>query len=28
VGGGYRMSFANFRSGTTHVFGGTYVERV
>ena len=26
VGGGYRMSFTNFRSGTTHVFGGTYVE--
>jgi uncharacterized protein YndB with AHSA1/START domain len=26
VGGGYRMSFANFRSGKTHVFGGTYVE--
>ena len=22
VGGGYRMSFSNFRSGTTHVFGG------
>ena len=26
MGGGYRMSFTNFRSGTTHVFGGTYVE--
>jgi uncharacterized protein YndB with AHSA1/START domain len=26
VGGRYRMSFTNFRSGTTHVFGGTYVE--
>jgi uncharacterized protein YndB with AHSA1/START domain len=26
VGGGYRMSFTNFRSGTTHVFGGTYIE--
>jgi uncharacterized protein YndB with AHSA1/START domain len=26
VGGGYRMSFANFRSGTTHVCGGIYVE--
>ena len=26
VGGGYRMSFANFSSGKTHVFGGTYVE--
>lgn len=26
VGGGYRMSFTNFRSGQTHAFGGTYVE--
>jgi uncharacterized protein YndB with AHSA1/START domain len=26
VGGGYRMSFANFGSGTSHSFGGTYVE--
>src|SRR5215475_11460441 len=26
VGGGYRMSFTNFNSGTTHFFGGTYVE--
>jgi len=26
VGGGYRMSFANFSSGKTHVFGGTYGE--
>ena len=26
VGGGYRMSFTNFSSGKTHVFGGTYVE--
>ena len=26
VGGGYRMSFANFSSGKTHFFGGTYVE--
>jgi len=26
VGGGYRMSFTNFSSGTTHFFGGMYVE--
>jgi uncharacterized protein YndB with AHSA1/START domain len=26
VGGGYRMSFTNFGSGTSHSFGGTYVE--
>jgi uncharacterized protein YndB with AHSA1/START domain len=26
VGGGYRMSFTNFGTGTTHAFGGTYVE--
>jgi uncharacterized protein YndB with AHSA1/START domain len=26
VGGGYRMSFANFRTGQTHAFGGTYLE--
>jgi uncharacterized protein YndB with AHSA1/START domain len=26
VGGGYRMSFANFSSGNSHSFGGTYVE--
>lgn len=26
VGGGYRMSFANFRTGQSHAFGGTYVE--
>jgi uncharacterized protein YndB with AHSA1/START domain len=26
VGGSYRMSLTNFRSGTTHAFGGTYVE--
>lgn len=26
VGGGYRMSFTNFRSGQSHSFGGTYVE--
>lgn len=26
VGGGHRMSFTNFGTGTTHSFGGTYVE--
>jgi uncharacterized protein YndB with AHSA1/START domain len=26
VGGGYKMSFTNFGTGTTHAFGGTYVE--
>lgn len=26
VGRGYRMSFTNFSSGTSHSFGGTYVE--
>ena len=26
VGGGYRMSFTNFRTGQTHAFGGTYTE--
>ncbi len=26
VGGGYRMSFTNFRTGQTHSFGGTYTE--
>ena len=26
VGGGYRMSFTNFGTGTTHAFGGKYVE--
>jgi len=26
VGRGYRMSFTNFVTGTTHAFGGTYVE--
>ena len=26
VGGGYRMSFKNFGTGTTHSFGGKYVE--
>lgn len=25
-GGGYRMSFTNFTTGTSHAFGGTYVE--
>ena len=28
VGGGYRMSFTNFGTGTSHAFGGTYVEMV
>ncbi len=28
VGGGYRMSFTNFRTGQTHAFGGRYVELV
>ena len=28
VGGGYRMSFTNFTSGTSHSFGGTYLELV
>src|SRR3954465_11325145 len=26
VGGGYRMSFTNFRTGKSHSFGGRYVE--
>jgi uncharacterized protein YndB with AHSA1/START domain len=26
VGGGYKMSFTNFRTGQSHSFGGTYVE--
>ena len=26
VGGGYRMSFTNFSTGTSHSFGGRYVE--
>lgn len=26
VGGGYRMSFTNFSTGTAHSFGGTYLE--
>jgi uncharacterized protein YndB with AHSA1/START domain len=28
VGGGYRMSFTNFGTGTAHTFGGTYAELV
>lgn len=28
VGGGYRMSFTNFSTGTSHSFGGSYVELV
>ena len=28
VGGTYKMSFTNFTSGTTHSFGGTYLELV
>jgi uncharacterized protein YndB with AHSA1/START domain len=26
VGGGYRMSFTNFSTGTSHAFGGKYIE--
>lgn len=26
VGGHYKMSFTNFASGTSHAFGGTYLE--
>ena len=26
VGGSYRMSFTNFTTGSSHAFGGTYVE--
>jgi uncharacterized protein YndB with AHSA1/START domain len=26
VGGGYKMSFTNFSTGTSHSFGGTYTE--
>ena len=26
VGGGYRMSFTNFSSGSSHSFGGSYTE--
>jgi uncharacterized protein YndB with AHSA1/START domain len=28
VGGHYRMSFTNFTTGTTHSFGGEYLELV
>jgi uncharacterized protein YndB with AHSA1/START domain len=28
VGGTYRMSFANFGTGSSHAFGGTYTELV
>lgn len=28
VGGTYRMSFTNFTTGSSHSFGGTYVELV
>jgi uncharacterized protein YndB with AHSA1/START domain len=28
VGGSYRMSFTNFTTGTSHSFGGKYVELV
>jgi len=28
TGGTYRMSFTNFSTGTTHSFGGTFVELV
>lgn len=28
VGGGYKMSFTNFNTGTSHSFGGTYLELV
>lgn len=28
VGGGYRMSFTNFGTGSAHSFGGTYLELV
>lgn len=28
VGGTYRMSFTNFTTGTTHTFGGRYLELV
>ncbi len=28
VGGGYRMSFTNFGTGSSHSFGGTYQELV
>lgn len=28
VGGSYKMSFTNFKTGQSHAFGGTYVELV
>lgn len=28
VGGGHRMSFTNFTTGSSHSFGGTYLELV
>src|SRR5690606_33742387 len=28
VGGGYKMSFTNFSTGTSHSFGGEYLELV
>ncbi|QID16328.1 SRPBCC family protein [Nitrogeniibacter mangrovi] len=28
VGGAYKMSFTNFNTGSSHSFGGTYVELV
>lgn len=28
VGGTYKMSFTNFSSGTTHAFGGKYLELI
>ena len=28
VGGTYKMSFTNFSTGSTHSFGGTYVELI
>ena len=28
VGGSYKMSFTNFTTGTSHSFGGTYLELV
>lgn len=28
VGGGYRMSFTNFGTGSSHSFGGTYSELI
>jgi len=28
IGGSYKMSFTNFSTGTTHIFGGKYLELV